>query len=145
MCWDHKYQHALLPRSTAFIPSATRLCAAPHSREDGVSHFPSCNQAFSVYTPKPVPPRPSHYPCVWPRPGCTEETEREAALCCKLLGKAVQALAVQAGGIEGDSDQSPSAPSLRVPWPPQLQVRVLANHMFTLHPSRAPSLYSVSK
>lgn len=60
----------------------------------------------------------------------------------ELLEDGCAALAVQAGGIKEDRDQSPSAPSLRVPRP-QLQVHVLANHMFTLSPSQTP--HPVSK
>ncbi|KAK9530523.1 hypothetical protein VZT92_012019 [Zoarces viviparus] len=86
--------------------------------------FPAAARAPPpMYAPKPVAP---HLP-LFTSLGLTEdgcggvgssrerEGEREAAL---LLEDGCSALAVQAGGIEGDRDQSPSAPSLRVPRPP---------------------------
>lgn len=141
-----------------FIPSATGLDAAPHSgehrQEDGVRQFPSCSQ-----DPHPMcasEPMPSHLPLDPPLTqgecdtGCggvgnsSRGRERERARGCPpLLEDDCASLAAQAGGIKEDRDQSPSAPSLRGPRP-QLQVHVLANHMFSLSPT-TPSTQLANK
>lgn len=56
----------------AFIPSATRLSAAPHSgdqgQEDGVSQFPSCSQGPPCVPPSQWPltsPSSPSWVCEW--------------------------------------------------------------------------------
>lgn len=123
MCWD-------LSTSTYFIPSAA------HTRDQRKRTW-WCQTLFPAAARDPEPPpmcssKPAGPSCINPCPLLTIAALRTecvvggGVLVAADRGRAAHseeedgcaALAVQAGGIKEDRDQSPSAPSLRQPRPP---------------------------
>lgn len=155
-----EYQHVLLQGPGPLFPQQ-QGSVQPHTLGNTDTRMVSASFPAAARTPaprvllsqclltslSPPPPLPRVSVTlgvgVWATAAGGEKERERVWGCPPLLEDGCASLAAQAGGIKEDRDQSPSAPSLRGPRP-QLQVHVLANHMFSLSPT-TPSTQLANK